>query len=1095
MFSLKRKTQYTSDSRYHRLEKIGEGGMGAVWKALDSRLNTHVAVKTLLDNFDKNTLELFQKECNKLAALPHHPNIIRITDAGEIEENGRHVPYFVMPLLEGVTLAELLNRRVIEGPRLQSLLSKKTDLSRLLAEPDEKLPAELIVEIVCQVCKGLHHAHQNSIIHRDIKPSNIFLLTDFSVQLIDFGVARLTSGKSETVGLMKGTPSYMSPEQIQCKPLTNSSDIFSLGVVCYEALVGERPFVGQSHTELGEAIVWRSPPPPHEVAPVSLAVSQAVFKALAKKGEHRYLTAADFGEHLRRAITLGKTELFVLPRPRLTLALKHHEEGNHEASLKILDALQTEGMAHPEITELAGRVDLSLRRKRVEEGLAAARSLIESREYDQAIQTLERVRADDHANPTVLRMLNEIETLRTDADVEELLRQGRRQMDSYDFAGARRALDRVKQRRPREPRLPVFSKELDRVEEEYNQIQQERQRLYDAALSAFARRDISSARSHVSKLFALNSEHPTAPNPRGTEFNSIRSQVEAEQHAIDTALTHAKRLIAENRLDDAHEMCLAQLAKYPANEHFLHLQFEIEESRREALAAAIRETDALLQAEPDLLKQEKILEVRARQFPEESHFRQALERSRKLRALVEDIAGRARVFEGEKAFLEAQQEWRKLESIYPRYPGLQAEKDRLDLRRAEHERRQRKEAFLQQIHRHIDGRDFQAALDAIAQAIKEFPEDQELLACDALARAEFKKVQDAHALLQRGGELCASGDFEEGLSRLREAYTLDKSAPDVASGLMEALLLHASTVEAADPRAAEKSLREVIDIDPDYRGAKGLLDSFLDRRRDEVTSNAISRSLHLEREGDFVGALRVVETALRGDDGSQLTDARLTERRESLKRKFDEQSICEQNSTLHTDSVSAKADEPTKLYNSTEIQTYAEDENAADPGPPRQNGAEAWWKRPRSRDWLIGTASALLFVFFGGGLYSFFGRTSSVAERPAVSTVIQETSRESVRNDPPPPSTETPAVQGASPPPIETPATQDEGARAEVPTNAPSPEIIERKRRANALYQQAAKEYYDGADKEDVLKLLNEVLRLDPNHNLAPRLKGQLEVQ
>src|SRR5436190_18637221 len=114
MFSFRRKTSYTSDSRYRRLEKVGEGGMGAVWKALDTRLNTNVAVKTLLHNFDKNAVDMFQKECSKLAALPHHPNIIRIMDVGSIEEDGKHIPFFVMPFLEGVTLAELLNRRSIE---------------------------------------------------------------------------------------------------------------------------------------------------------------------------------------------------------------------------------------------------------------------------------------------------------------------------------------------------------------------------------------------------------------------------------------------------------------------------------------------------------------------------------------------------------------------------------------------------------------------------------------------------------------------------------------------------------------------------------------------------------------------------------------------------------------------------------------------------------------------------------------------------------------------------------------------------------------------------------------------------------------------
>src|ERR1035438_9003384 len=300
------KAKDRSDTRYRLLEVIGEGGMGVVWKAFDSRLNAHVAVKTLIDSFDRDAFERFQDECQKLAGLPHHPNIIRIMDVGEIECDGRQKPFFVMPLLEGATLAELLNPKSMRSGRLELLLAKKTAMAAFLSGPDERIPAPRIVEIICQVCRGLHVAHDNGIIHRDIKPSNIFVLSDFSIQIIDFGVARRTDGESGTMG-WKGTLPYMSPEQVQFRPLTTASDIFSLAVVCYEALVGQRPFLGNSNTEIAEAIVTQTPKVPHEAAPVKIAISQAVFKALAKKSDNRYLTALEFGDHLSRALTLGRS--------------------------------------------------------------------------------------------------------------------------------------------------------------------------------------------------------------------------------------------------------------------------------------------------------------------------------------------------------------------------------------------------------------------------------------------------------------------------------------------------------------------------------------------------------------------------------------------------------------------------------------------------------------------------------------------------------------------------------------------------------------------------------------------------------------------
>src|SRR5215472_8125268 len=400
----------------------------------------------------------------------------------------------------------------------------------------------------------------------------------------------------------------------------------------------------------------------------------------------------------------------------------------------------------------------------------------------------------------------------------------RRQIDEFDFETARRTLDRVRKRRPKEPRILQFSTELDRIEEEYQHIQLERQRHYDAARSAWERRDISSARSHVRKLEELDSQHPDVPNPRLAEFNTMRTQVAAEQNVIETALAEIGRLIEAKLLASALEICLAQLAKYPTNEHFLRLQFQIEEQQREALAETIKKTDALLRAEPDLLKQETLLESRTQEYPAESHFRQALERTRKMRTAVEEIATRARTYEGDKSFAEAQQEWQKLRTIYPRYPGLDAELERVGFRRVDQERRQRKEKLTQQIHRNIDRREFQAALDAVADANREFPDDREIAALEALARSGMKTLEDAQALLRRGSELCAAGNFGEGLPALKQAYSLDRVTPAVGAGLVEGLLAHAKAAESMDPDAAEKSVTEALEVDPDNSAARDRLD-------------------------------------------------------------------------------------------------------------------------------------------------------------------------------------------------------------------------------------------------------------------------------
>ena len=855
--------------------------MGVVWKAFDQKLNTHVAVKTLLDEFDSDAFDRFQEECKKLAGLPYHPNIIRITDVGQIEQDERQKPFFVMPLLEGVTLAQLLQRKSIKKERLELLLSKRSALAEFLSSPGEKLSVKRIVEIICDVCKGLQVAHDEGIIHRDIKPSNIFVLSDFSVQIIDFGVARRASASSSTAG-WKGTLAYMSPEQIQYKPLTTASDIFSLGVVCYEALVGELPFAGKDTTEIAEKIVNSTPRVPHESAPVKLPISQAVFKALAKQSENRYLTADEFREHLSTALSLGDAELFPLPRPRLNLAAEYHAKGNDEAALKLLETLSAEGISHPEISQLRDSIDSSLRRKRIEEGIAAGRSLLEIRDYDQAARELKRVLAEDPGNATAMAILKDIDTRRTDEDVEELLRQTRRHMGTYDFHGARQTLERVKKRRPKEARLAQFLAELDRIEAEYEELQRERQRLYNAVRSAFERRDISAARSSIQKLAALDEEHPQVPNPNAAEFQSLRSQVETEQQAIEAALAEVNRLVSEKRLLEALDVCSAQIAKYPANEHFLHLQFQIEEQRRQEVADAIRETEALLKAEPDLAQRQKLLESKLGQFPGESQFKLSLERTKKLRAAVEEIASRARAYEGEKAFQEAQQEWQKLRTIYPQYPGLDTALDRVAARRTEQVRRQRKEKLAQQVHRHIDHREFQDALDLLAVGMKEFREDPELAALNALALSGIKTIEEADTLLRQGSELCANGNFEDGLGALRRAHSLDHMLPAVAVGLVEALVAYAHAAESTDQPSAEKSLREALAVDPDNSSAKHHLDLLLERRHDESISACMAESLHRESIPDLQGALEVIECGIRDYGASP----RLMERRETLYKKL-----------------------------------------------------------------------------------------------------------------------------------------------------------------------------------------------------------------
>src|ERR1700693_2334162 len=200
--------------RYEVREILGRGGMGLVYRAYDTVVRREVAVKTILDSPDSAALEVFCQECDVLA-LMSHPNIVEIFDIGEFEEDGKKKPYFVMPLLPGTTLDTFIRKA------------------------SHRLTVERTVGIISQTCRGLQAAHERGLIHRDLKPSNIFVMEDDSVKIIDFGVAHMAD--THTTRAQKGTLLYMSPEQIQLKPLAPASDIFSLSIVSYEAMTGRHP--------------------------------------------------------------------------------------------------------------------------------------------------------------------------------------------------------------------------------------------------------------------------------------------------------------------------------------------------------------------------------------------------------------------------------------------------------------------------------------------------------------------------------------------------------------------------------------------------------------------------------------------------------------------------------------------------------------------------------------------------------------------------------------------------------------------------------------------------------------------------------------
>ena len=274
--------------QYAIVALIGRGGMATVYRARQASVEREVAIKFLPETFaeDEGMIQRFRQEAKTIASL-QHPHILPLFDYGEADG----LPYLVMRLVEGGSLEDRLK--------------------------GEKLSFHEIARVIEQVASALDYAHARQVVHRDLKPGNILLDDNFDTYLSDFGIAKLLSAQSSTGSGLIGTPFYMAPEQVQGRPADPRMDIYALGVILYQALLGELPYAGETHEVLIKKLTGPARSPTEIDPAFPLAFEAVLTRALAIDPEERYPSAGELSRDFKAALHSMETQAGLAAPPVL----------------------------------------------------------------------------------------------------------------------------------------------------------------------------------------------------------------------------------------------------------------------------------------------------------------------------------------------------------------------------------------------------------------------------------------------------------------------------------------------------------------------------------------------------------------------------------------------------------------------------------------------------------------------------------------------------------------------------------------------------------------------------------------------------------
>ncbi len=822
--------------RYQIRDRIGQGSMGVVDRAYDPVLRQEVAIKTLYGAQDMAVLDLFKRECSVLSGIGGHPNVMEILDIGETDSPSGRRPYFVMPLLTGVTLEQWMHSST--------------------APP----PLERTVQVIAQIARGLQAAHDQGLLHRDLKPSNIFVQEDDSIKIMDFGVACLTGQR--TMAGSKRTQLYTSPEQLMGNRPAATTDQFSLAVISYELLTGKHPFSATNQQHPTEAILAHQPAACSDLNPrIPAQISQVVDKALAKEPAGRFGSVREYAASLEKALRGEAIDVFNTPQvdPRLVRAQQALAEGDVTGASNLIRELKSETYLNTQVHKLDRDIAGVLKNYDFQQLLIAAKHKIELKEYAAALETVQEVLAKDPAHEKATALKHEIETAIAAGEVDAMLSSAQRHYNEREYTRAQEIVGKLSALAPADARVEQLSQEIDRAlrreieqakladaskREAQSRREAEIQSAYEAALRLLNRGDVDTEHSGLEAYLAVEATDGASllAGRLQEDLQRKRQQLRAQQASV-------RRHLSEQNYAAARAGCEAILQEYPDNIAVKELLEDIEEGEKTRTAALSAKPEPVAQAPtpqapvsqpPPTV--EEITHERAPEVTERPHAADPPSWTRSRNDLVASMEVRARSLEESGKHAEALAQWETLKAIHSAHPGVDAEIERLGELLREQARQAVKMGWLAKINQAVSTQNYEHATKLLSDALAQFPGDPELSALEASIPSSGDP--ESEQLVAN-----ATGLYNQGHSRL--ALNLLRSAPSkpvIRKGLTELLLRRAAGLIQRDWVAAETLVTEASLLDPGNSLAENLSKQIAEKKMAAPSPPASPKPQELRKE-------------------------------------------------------------------------------------------------------------------------------------------------------------------------------------------------------------------------------------------------------